>query len=99
MYPLLIYLKILSITKKGIKGNTDVEVGHRTDFSEICQNTMKNIIKSFEEFFKDPTMKDFMEANYILFNAPSVVYITVPKKRTLYNIFDTGAIEMSVIAI
>ena len=55
---------------------------------------MNNIIKSFEEFFKDPTMKNFMEANYILFNAPSVVYITVPKKRILYNIFDTGAIEM-----
>ena len=59
---------------------------------------MNNIMKLFGEFFKDPTMKDFMEANYILFNAPSVVYITVPKKRTLYNIFDTGAIEMSVIA-
>ena len=59
---------------------------------------MNNIIKSFEEFFKDPTMKNFMEANYILFNAPSVVYITVPKKRILYNIFDTGAIKMSVIS-
>ena len=59
---------------------------------------MNNIMKLFGEFFKDPTMKDFMEANYILFNAPSVVYITVPKKRTLYNIFDTCAIEMSLIA-
>ena len=42
-------------------------------------------------------MKVFMEANFILFNAPTLVYITVPKKRTLYNIFDTGALEMSVI--
>ena len=38
-----------------------------------------------------------MEANYILFNAPTVIYITVPKKRTEYNIFDTGALEMSII--
>ena len=88
----------ISKNKEGIKSNSDIEAGHRTDFSERCQNNMNNIMKLFGEFFKDPTMKDFMEANYILFNAPSVVYITVPKKRTLYNIFDTGAIEMSVIA-
>ena len=71
----------ISKNKEGIKGNSDIEAGHRTDFSGRCQNNMNNIMKLFGEFFKDPTMKDFMEANYILFNAPSVVYITVPKKK------------------
>ena len=84
--------------KEGVKGYTDIEVGHRTDFSERCQKNMNEIMKSFGDFLKDPTMKVFMEANYILFNAPTVAYVTVPKERTLYNIFDTGAIEMSIIA-
>ena len=84
--------------KEGVKGYTDIEAGHRADFSERCQKNMNEIMKSFGDFLKDPTMKVFMEANYILFNAPTVAYVTVPKKRTLYNIFDTGAIEMSIIA-
>ena len=84
--------------KEGIKGYSDIEAGHRTDFSERCQKNMDDIMKLFGDFLKDPTMKVFMDANVILFNAPTLVYITIPKKRTLYNIFDTGAIEMSIIA-
>ena len=38
------------------------------------------------------------DANVCLFNAPTIVYITIPKQRTLYNLFDSGAIEMSVMA-
>ena len=84
--------------KEGIKGNSEIEAGHRTDFSERCQKNMNDIMMQFGDILKDPTMKVFMEANFILFNAPTLVYITVPKKWTLYNIFDTGAVEMSVIA-
>ena len=57
---------------------------------------MNKVIKEFSEALKEPDMKSIMDANKILFNAPTVVYITVPKKRTDYNIFDTGAIEMSI---
>ena len=44
---------------------------------------MNEIMKSFGDFLKDPTMKVFMEANYILFNAPTFAYVTVPKKTAL----------------
>ena len=46
----------------------------------------------------DPTLKVLWEANVILFNSPTVVYITIPKNRTLFNLFDSGAAEMSVMA-
>ena len=54
---------------------------------------MKDIVKLFGDFLKDPTMKVFMDEKYKLLNAPTVVYVTVPKKRTLYNIFDIGRLK------
>ena len=50
------------------------------------------------EILNDPDTKILWEENVILFDAPHIVYITIPKKRTLYNIFDSGAIEMSIMA-
>jgi len=82
--------------KEGAKGYSDINAGHRTDFSERCQENMNKIMKKFTDALKDPNCKPLWDANIVLFNAPTVVYITVPKKRTEYNIFDTGALEMSI---
>ena len=59
---------------------------------------MNEILKQFGDVLNDPNAKEIWEANAKLFDAPSVVYVTIPKKRTLYNIFDSGAIEMSIMA-
>ena len=84
--------------KEGNKGNTDIPVGHRNDFSDRCQKCMGEIMKQVGEVLNDPNIKVFMDANVVLFNAPTIVYITIPKQRTLYNLFDSGAIEMSIMA-
>ena len=84
--------------KEGIKGNSEIEAGHRNDFSERCQKCMNEIMKQVGEVLNDPNAKELWEANAILFNAPTIIYITIPKKRTLYNIFDSGAVEMSIMA-
>ena len=55
-------------------------------------------MKQFGEVLNDPSAKEIWEANAKLFDAPSVVYVTIPKKRTLYNLFDSGAVEMSIMA-
>ena len=83
--------------KEVTKWYYDINAGHRTDFSERCQENINKVLKEFSDVLKDRNLKEFMEVNYIIFNAPTVVYITVPKKRTEYNIFDTGALEMSII--
>ena len=59
---------------------------------------MNEVSKQLNEALNDPNAKPLWDANFVLFNAPSIVYITIPKKRTLYNIFDSGAIQMSVMA-
>jgi hypothetical protein len=59
---------------------------------------MNEIMKLVVDTLNEPDGKPLWEANVVLFNAPTLVYITIPKKRTLYNIFDSGAAEMSVMA-
>ena len=59
---------------------------------------MNEIVKQIGELLNDPTAKTLWDENACLFNAPTVVYVTIPKKRTLYNLFDSGAIEMSIMA-
>ena len=86
----------ISKNKEGTKGNSDIEAGHRNDFSDRCQKCMNEIMKLVSETLKDPNCKALWDANVELFNAPTVVYITIPKKRTLFNLFDSGAAEMSV---
>ena len=45
---------------------------------------------------KDPKAKVLWDANHVLFYAPSIFYVTIPKTRTDSCIFDSGAIEMSI---
>ena len=52
--------------------------------------------KSLVEHTKDNELKLMWDANNKLFNAPTVVYINIPKKRTQYCLFDSGAIEMAI---
>jgi nitroreductase len=81
---------------KGIKGYSDIEAGHRSQFSERSQNIMNDVMDKLSEILKDKECKLLWEANNVLFNAPTVVYITIPKKRTQYCLFDSGAIEMAI---
>ena len=83
--------------KEGIKGYADIHPGHRTDCAERCQNSMKEFFDGFKDLLKDPDTKQLWNANFSLFNAPTIVYLTVPKKRTNYSLLDIGAIEMAII--
>ena len=49
--------------KEGIKGNSEIEAGHRRDFSERCQNCMNEILKQFGDVLNDPNAKEIWEAN------------------------------------
>ena len=87
----------ISRNEQGIKGNADIDPGHRTDTAERTQNNMNKLFKEVGEHLKDPTMKTFADAQKILFNTPTMVYLALPKKRLTYSILDLGAIEMSIL--
>ena len=64
--------------------------------AERNQKYTEQCMTDIAEYSKDPEMKFFKHCQAIMFNAPTVVYITIPKKRTQYCLFDSGAIEMSI---
>ena len=82
--------------KEGKQGYSDLHYGNRTALSEKCQKNMGNVKEKLSKILKSEDQKELWEANHILFNAPTMVYITVPKKRVDFCIFDAGAIEMSI---
>ena len=83
--------------EQGIKGYADIPPGHRTNTEEKTQKNMNALFKDVGEFCKDPSLKLFMDSQKILFNAPTIVYLTAPKKRITYSILDIGAIEMAIL--
>ena len=75
-----------------IKGYADIPPGHRTDFSERSQSIMEKFYKQWDEFPK----KDADECNPHIFNAPTMVYLTLPKGHTKYSVLDLGGLEMCI---
>ena len=84
----------ISNNNEGVKGLGDLNPGHRTETDEKTQKKMNALLKNVNEFLSD---NSFMDAQKVLFNAPSVVYLTLPKKRIAYSLLDLGAIEMSIL--
>ena len=85
----------ISKTKQGIKGYSDLPPGHRADASERSQKTMGEFFKGSAEFTKDPKL--LQECQGSLFNAPTIIYLTLPKGAIQYSILDLGALEMSIL--
>ena len=82
---------------EGIKGYSDINPGHRTDASERSQKTMGQFFKGVAEFTKDPKMQALNDSLKVLFNAPTIVYLTLQKGVTQFSVLDLGALEMSIL--
>ena len=82
----------ISKGEQRIKGYSDITPGHRTDFSERSQQLMAQFYKQWGEIPKEETA----ECNPHLFNAPTMVYLTLPKGHTKYSVLDLGGLEMSI---
>ena len=87
----------ISKNEKGEKGYSDLDPGHRTDFSERCQKTIEFCREEGIKFLKDPDMKIFIYSQAVLFNSPSVIYLTLPKKRISYSVLDLGGLMMALV--
>ena len=79
--------------KEKVKGYADVNPGHRTNFSERSQASMAKFYKSAEDL---PNKNEAQIANITLFNAPTIVYLTLNKGHIPYSVLDLGGLEMSI---
>ena len=82
----------ISKGESNIKGYADINPGHRTDFSEKSQAIMAKFYKCWDDF----PPKDAAECNPYIFNAPTMVYLTINKGHTEYAVLDLGGLEMAI---
>ena len=75
-----------------VERNPDIPIAHRDEFSELSQKNMGELIKTFKEYVND----DIMTYNYIMFNAPTVIYFTLNKGYSKWSTYDLGAISMAL---
>ena len=87
----------ISKNSQKIKGYADMNPGHRTDYSERGQKLTAILYQFADKTVTDPKSKNFMDVQYELFNAPTMVYLTIPKGSPKYSILDTGALEMAIL--
>lgn len=82
--------------EKEIKGSPDMPTGHRTDFSKRGQENMASFLNDVCEYCEDPDMELFKQTQAVLFNAPALVYLTLPKGYTKWSVYDLGGFGMSL---
>lgn len=61
-----------------------------TVWDAFPQKNINTFIDSLNELGHD-RMKEFWDFNYRLYNAPALVYLTVPENTTAYSMYDMGA--------
>ena len=76
-----------------VERKPDIPIAHRGEFSELSQKNMGELSKTFKEFVND----DIMAYNYIMFNAPIVIYFTLNKGYSKWSAYDLGSISMALI--
>lgn len=86
----------------GIKGNPDMPTEHRTNFSQRGQKNMADFMDEIAECI-DPDDPDdgadkFERFQTVLFKAPVLVYLTLPKGSTKYSIYDLGAFGVNLMS-
>ena len=83
--------------EKEIKGSPDMPTGHRTDFSKRGQENMVIFLNDVCEYCEDRDMVLFKQTQAVLFNAPVLVYLTLPKGYAKWSVYDLGGFGMALI--
>ncbi|WP_407410168.1 nitroreductase family protein [Methanobrevibacter sp.] len=77
-----------------IRGNSDLPVGHSEDFGERGLNNIMTNANAITEFIGGP--EDLSRLPHLLFNAPAIAYLTVPKTAPMWSVYDLGTFSMSL---
>lgn len=79
--------------RAGVKGYSETPVTHRDQFSEAAQENMR-VFNERREAAGVAQVK--LESQAELFHAPLIVYLTIPKKRGDFALFDLGALSQTL---
>lgn len=92
--------------KKEYKQNIDNNVAPEEDFSSMLSldwDTFPSqnmaVMGASQTYFFNNKINLFSEANAELFNAPAIIYLTIPKKSPAWSVFDLGIFAQSIMLI
>ncbi|GAA3631947.1 nitroreductase [Lactobacillus hamsteri] len=92
--------------KKEFKENIDNKVDPKEDFASMLSldwDTFPSqnmaVMGASQTYFFSNRINLFAEANAEMFNAPAIIYLTIPKKSPAWSVFDLGIFAQSIMLI
>ena len=82
--------------KKGLIGLSDFSCTHREYWSKESQHNMAEFEHSIENYLGED-YKEFLIVQDELYNAPTLIFLTLPKIASSYSVLDLGAFEMALV--
>ena len=92
----IIKMQFQARARSDMIGVSDFTAVHRTDWSETAQANMQKFSRDIEKFLGDK-FADYVNSQDNLFNAPTFVYLTLPKNPSRWAILDLGAFAQTLL--
>ncbi|WHX25129.1 nitroreductase [Virgibacillus halodenitrificans] len=73
------------------------EVTPPLGWKEHPKNNVANYMKETENLIGENGIQDLVAQNAVLFNAPAIIYITMPKDSSHYSAYDIGAFGYGIL--
>ena len=84
----------MALAEKGEKGEGDYPMAHRDEWSKEANERMAGFMNLIASENLGPTMQQVQD---LLFNAPAVAWLTLPKGASRWAVLDLGAFEQSML--
>ncbi len=86
----------LEYAEQGIRGEADFSTMHREDWDTKARRNMAHWGEEIQQFLGMSNRMEFPKAQSQLFNAPAIIYLTIPKNSSYWTIFDLGAFTQTL---
>ncbi|WP_459128249.1 nitroreductase [Latilactobacillus curvatus] len=87
----------LERTGKRMKGYSDLNVIHRTDWGPLMAENSRVWNAEISAYLGEAGLANFSDLQRHLFNAPVIIYLTVKRDVSPWMIYDMGAFSQSIL--
>lgn len=81
--------------QRGLRGRSDIETGHRTDWGRKAYNNMGHWSDDMQGYL-GMSVREFPMSQAELFDAPAIAYLTMHQDSPEWSIYDMGAFGQSL---
>ena len=85
----------LQNAQRGLRGRSDIETGHRTDWGRKAYNNMGHWSDDLQGYL-GMSVREFPMSQAELFDAPAIAYLTMHQDSPEWSIYDMGAFGQSL---